>query len=147
MQLQNPRRYPESRARPLRPWLESLVASLAPMATSLAVRFVSDREMRRLNSRYRGKDYATDVLSFLGETDSPEPHLGDLVISVPTARRQAGRKGHGVERELRILILHGLLHLLGHDHETDDGEMERLEEKLRRRWLGATAVPPPEVSR
>ena len=64
-----------------------------------------------------------------------ERHLGDVVISVPAARRQAARLGHGVDVELRVLLLHGVLHCLGHDHETDDGSMERLELRLRRRWL------------
>ena len=131
--LQNPRRYPEAGARRHRPWLESLVADLAPAAESFVVRFVSDREMRRLNAAYRRQDRTTDVLSF---PDGDEPgHLGDVVISVPTARRQAAESGHTVERELRFLMLHGLLHCLGHDHETDGGAMERLERGLRRRWI------------
>ena len=60
--------------------------------------------------------------------------MGDILISVPTARRQAAEAGHPVEREIRILLLHGLLHCMGYDHETDDGAMERLERKLRRVW-------------
>jgi probable rRNA maturation factor len=149
--LQNPNRYPEAAARPLRPWLARLVAALASAeggSLSLGVRFASDREVRRANREFRGKDRPTDVLSFPGafpgdfpgETgparEPQEPrHLGDILISVPTARRQAAAAGHGVERELRLLVLHGLLHCLGHDHETDGGEMERLEARLRRRWL------------
>ncbi len=144
--LQNPCRYPEAGARRWRPWLSALVGELAPEAGSLAVRFVSDREMRRLNATYRQRDAATDVLSFPGD---PPPvtdawpaeewpaHLGDIAVSVPAARRQAEKLGHGIERELRILLLHGLLHCLGYDHETDDGTMERLEARLRRRWVGA----------
>ena len=92
---------------------------------------MSDREIRRLNATYRRQDRTTDVLSFLDEDDD----LGDVAISVPAARRQAAEGRHGVERELRILMLHGLLHCLGHDHETDDGTMERLERRLRRRWI------------
>ncbi|HSG39895.1 MAG TPA: rRNA maturation RNase YbeY, partial [Thermoanaerobaculia bacterium] len=94
-------------------------------------RFVSDREMRRVNREFRGKDKTTDVLSFPGE----EGHLGDVMIAVPTARRQAAEAGHGVDRELKVLLLHGVLHCLGHDHETDQGEMERLERRLRRTWI------------
>lgn len=151
VQLQNPCRYPEAGARRLRPWLEPLVAELAPAARSLAVRFTSDREMRRLNAAYRGRDQTTDVLSFPGELtarggeqpDDPrtpagpdgDAHLGDIAISVPAARRQAAERGHGVERELRILVLHGLLHCLGYDHETDDGTMESLERRLRSRHI------------
>jgi probable rRNA maturation factor len=131
--LQNPNRYPEAQARRLRPWLERLVAELAPEALSLGIRFSGDREMRRTNRQFRGKDKTTDVLSFPGE----EGHLGDILISVPTARRQAGSVGHPVERELKVLLLHGVLHCLGYDHETDQGEMERLEHRLRRRFLRA----------
>lgn len=129
--LQNPNRYPEAQVRRLRPWLERLVGEVAPQAESLGVRFAGDREVRRANRTWRGKDKATDVLSFPGE----EKHLGDILISVPTARRQAEAAGHPVERELKILLLHGLLHCLGYDHETDQGEMERVERRLRRRWL------------
>lgn len=129
--LQNPNHYPEAGARRLRPWLSSLLAALAPGAESLGVRFVGDREMRRVNRQFRGKDKPTDVLSFPGE----EGHLGDILISVPTARRQAAEAGHETGRELRTLMLHGVLHCLGHDHETDQGEMERLERRLRKTWL------------
>ena len=77
------------------------------------------------------------MLSFPGQ-DGPEGrHLGDVAISIPTARRQAGERGEPVEREVRTLILHGLLHCMGYDHENDDGEMGRLERRLRRRWLEA----------
>lgn len=129
--FQNPNRYPEAQARRLRPWLERLVGAVAPEAKSLGIRFSGDREMRRANRTWRGKDNSTDVLSFPGE----EGHLGDILISVPMARLQAGAAGHPVERELKILLLHGVLHCLGYDHETDQGEMERLERRLRRQWL------------
>lgn len=129
--LLNPNHYPEAGTRRLRPWLASLVADLAPEAESLGVRFVGDREMRRVNRQFRHHDKTTDVLSFPGDED----HLGDILISVPTARRQADTAGHGVDRELKTLLLHGVLHCLGYDHETDHGEMARLERKLRRTWL------------
>ncbi len=129
--LQNPCRYPEVGARSVRPWLTATVKVLAPRAASFAVRFVSDREMRRLNSAFRNQDRPTDVLSFPGD----EEDLGDVAISVPTATRQALRHDHSLARELRVLMLHGLLHCLGHDHENDDGEMERLERGLRRRLI------------
>jgi probable rRNA maturation factor len=136
LSLDNPRRYPEARRRDLAPWLLAVVGELAPEADSFAVRFTSDRAMRQLNRQYRGKDQPTDVLSFPGGAPSPEGrHLGDVVIAVPTARRQAAAAGHPTELELRVLLLHGVLHCLGHDHETDGGEMERLERRLRRRWL------------
>ena len=91
--------------------------------------------MRLLNSTYRDIDGATDVLSFPGESTPEGRHLGDLAIAVPVARRQAKELGHSAERELRCLLLHGVLHCLGHDHEADDGEMDSLELQLRARWV------------
>jgi probable rRNA maturation factor len=97
---------------------------------SVALCLVSDRAMRALNRRYRGKDAPTDVLSF--PSDAP---FGDIVISVDSAARQAKEAGHSTGREIRILFLHGYLHLLGYDHETDGGVMRRLERRLRRDLL------------
>lgn len=135
LSLQNARRYPEVGVRRLRPWLERLVEELAPDHASLGVRFTGDREMERINRKFRSREGTTDVLSFPGG-DSPEGrHLGDVLISVPAARRQAEAAGHAVERELRVLLIHGVLHCLGHDHEEDDGTMERLERRLRRRLV------------
>jgi rRNA maturation RNase YbeY len=131
LELQNPRRYPEAAARRLRPWLEALLAAVAPDAGELVVRFTGDAEVWRLNREFRRRDATTDVLSFPGVSG----RLGDVVVSVPQARRQAAARGHAAERELRLLVLHGVLHCLGHDHETDDGAMERLERRLRRRWV------------
>jgi probable rRNA maturation factor len=87
-----------------------------------------DAELRRLNAQFRGKDYATDVLSFPGS----DGHLGDLAISAARARVQAREFGHTTEQELRILMLHGVLHLLGMDHEIDAGRMARAEKRWRR---------------
>ncbi len=139
VQLDNPNRYREAGARRLRPWIEELVRQISrdPLST-LAVRFVSEREMRRLNREFRGKDRPTDVLSFPGEETVEGTHLGDIAVSVPTARRQALERGHSVERELAVLLLHGILHCLGYDHETDDGEMKELETRLRRRWVSSS---------
>jgi probable rRNA maturation factor len=135
--VQNPNRYPEGGARRLRPWLSRLLAELAPRADSFGVRFVGDRAMRRLNRGYRGKDRPTDVLSFPGGATPDGLHLGDVVVSVPTARRQAAEARRAAEREVRALVLHGVLHCLGHDHATDDGAMARLEAELARRWIDA----------
>ncbi|HEX4499071.1 MAG TPA: rRNA maturation RNase YbeY [Thermoanaerobaculia bacterium] len=137
--LLNPNRYAEAGTRRLLPWLDELVAAVAPQAASLGVRFVGDRAMRLTNRRFRAKDQTTDVLSFPGGDDG-DGHLGDILISVPAARRQAVEAGHAVDRELKILLLHGILHCLGHDHETDQGEMERLERRLRKRWLATEAT-------
>jgi probable rRNA maturation factor len=101
------------------------------------VAFVSDRHMRELNRRWRGKHGTTDVLSFPAEQDEFEKtegwSLGDVVISVEQAGRQADEHGLEFDEEVAQLILHGLLHLCGYDHERDDGEMNALELRLRRR--------------
>jgi probable rRNA maturation factor len=85
--------------------------------------------MRRLNRAYRRADRVTDVLSFPGEGTA----LGDIAIATGVARRQARAHGHDAAVEVRLLALHGLLHLLGYDHEADRGEMARVEDRLRRR--------------
>ncbi len=90
-----------------------------------------DRELRRLNRQFLGKDYPTDVLSFPAERG--EASLGQLAISEDRAREQAARFGHTVETEIQILMLHGLLHLLGMDHEADRGRMARAETRWRRK--------------
>lgn len=127
---------PRGEADPLRPWLEDLVRELAPEGDSFTVRFTDDAGIRRYNRDYRDQDEATDVLSFPGETTVEGRHLGDVLISVPTARRQAREAGQDIATEIRRLLLHGLLHCLGYDHETDDGTMDRLESRLTRRWIG-----------
>lgn len=96
----------------------------------VTVAIVSDATMRRLNRTYRGKDYATDVLSFPAEDPGV---LGDIAIASGVAMRQARRLGHPMVTELQVLALHGLLHLLGYDHENDRGEMARVEERLRKK--------------
>ena len=91
---------------------------------------VPDARVRALNRQYRRKDAPTDVLSFPADEKG---QLGDVVIAVGVARRQARQAGHSLQTELRVLALHGLLHLLGYDHEHDDGQMARLERRLRRK--------------
>jgi probable rRNA maturation factor len=94
----------------------------------------SDAELRRLNLKFLGKDHPTDVLSFPGpRPPAPGPHLGDIAISFPRARAQAGAFGHNTVQEIRILMLHGLLHLLGMDHTADGGRMARAEKRWRSR--------------
>ena len=107
-----------------------------PAEASATIAFVRDRRMRELNAAYRGKDRTTDVLSFPAGADPVEPrYLGDVVISTDTALRQAEQAGHSFEREVSELVIHGILHLCGYDHEADNGEMNRLERRLRRRLL------------
>jgi probable rRNA maturation factor len=94
----------------------------------------NDAELHRLNLQFLGHDYPTDVLSF----PSPAPAaLGDLAISVERAAEQAARHGHDTPAEIRILLLHGVLHLMGYDHETDKGRMRRAE----KRWRQALGLP------
>jgi probable rRNA maturation factor len=108
----------------------------------VSVLLTVDREMRRLNRQFRGQNKATDVLSFpacnsdhssANERSKRSRPRGDLAISVEIASQNADRMGHSLEEELKILILHGVLHLAGHDHEVDDGEMAALERKLRQK--------------
>jgi probable rRNA maturation factor len=91
----------------------------------------NDSRLRTLNRIYRGKDRPTDVLSF--EYAGVDGALGDIVISVDRALEQASAAGHSLQRELELLALHGALHVCGYDHETDHGEMNRVERRLRRR--------------
>ena len=133
----------------LEPFVRNLKRRLHLANRELNICFVDDGEIRRLNSLYRGKDKATDVLSFAWNDGGGRPghearrnlprrawgekanFLGEVVISVETARRNAAAEGHSTLNEIRWLILHGVLHLLGYDHERDQGEMTALELALR----------------
>ena len=99
--------------------------------------FVSDDTIRKLNRQFRGKNYSTDVLSFPSSAEpfeiDQQKQLGEVVISVQRAAAQARSNGLSFANEVKQLILHGLLHLSGYDHETDKGEMNRLELRLRKR--------------
>jgi probable rRNA maturation factor len=137
--------------RGLATWLAH--AAPAKARGEVTVALVSDARMRTLNRSYRNKDYATDVLSFpafggtvkagraggagrTGEGIAPPAvpnYLGDVVIATGVAQRQADEVGHPVGTEIKVLALHGLLHLLGYDHETDAGTMARLEARLRKK--------------
>jgi probable rRNA maturation factor len=134
------------------PGLAAWLCRAAPKRArgEVTVALVSDARIRALNRRYRSKDYATDVLSFpaaghnvaqpfraananaAGLKPCATNHLGDIVIATGVARRQARDLGHSLAVELRILALHGLLHLLGYDHERDRGQMRTLEQRLLR---------------
>lgn len=131
-------------ARGLVPWLTRVAPRRA--AGDVTIALVSDGRMRSLNRTFRGVDHATDVLSFPAFADAPHDSrsapasargstplaLGDIAIATGVATRQARAAGHTLGTELRVLALHGLLHLLGFDHETDDGRMARTERTLRR---------------
>ena len=147
----------DERGRPVRvPGLAAWLRRVAPARArgTLEVAIVSDARIRALNRAYRRKDYATDVLSFPAFAPDRDarasawqasgrrnplrvpfsrPILGEIVIARGVARRQAREAGHAEATELRVLALHGLLHLLGYDHERDDGRMARAEQRLRRK--------------
>ena len=105
----------------------------AGLKRGVDVLVTSDAEMKALNQRFRGKNSATDVLSFpVGEDKKiPQRLAGEIAISGDIARRNASALGHGAAEEVKILVLHGILHLRGYDHESDDGQMARREAKLR----------------
>jgi probable rRNA maturation factor len=121
--------------RRLRRTTEQLLTALGEGGASVSLTLVRDAEIRALNRAYRGKDRATDVLSFPLGPSAADPTrerlLGDVVISVDTAARQAADYDAPLEREIERLLIHGLLHLLGHDHE-QAGERERMEAEERR---------------
>lgn len=101
---------------------------------NVTIAFVSDRKMRELNKDFRGKNKTTDVLSFPFETDEfdeTDDFLGDIIISLEQAERQAAENNLETELEIKQLILHGILHLCGYDHETDNGDMNQRELELR----------------
>lgn len=143
--------------KPLEKFLQRVQKELGVADREVTICLVSDRQIAGMNERFRRKKGATDVLSFPAEkqwrrktgasngstrdkatkrpgrdSEREDPYLGDIAIAPETARRYAKKNGRTMENELRVLVLHGVLHLLGYDHETDRGEMHRLEQKLRR---------------
>lgn len=134
--------------RPLEMFLQGVQSELGLKRTEVTVAFVSDSEIAGMNETYRKKKGPTDVLSFPAEqragqrkiyrrgaenAEKRRVYLGDIAIAPATARRNAKKLGRSLSSELRILILHGVLHLMGYDHETDRGEMERFERRMRRK--------------
>jgi len=120
---------------------ETILREAGATRADLSLLLVGDRSMRRLNRVYRGKDRTTDVLAFPMRKVSPRVTrhgspvtsklLGDIVISLPQAARQAARAGHRLDREVAVLVIHGLLHLLGYDHERNVREARRMQRKER----------------
>jgi probable rRNA maturation factor len=108
------------------------LAAIGKSESSATIAFVSDNRIRELNRQFRDVDKATDVLSFPAD-DAEGMNLGDVAVSVETAATQAKENGLSLDEEIAQLILHGLLHLSGYDHETDNGEMNRVELRLRRK--------------
>jgi len=126
---------------------DATLGAIGKEGANLTVAFVRDRLIRDLNSKFRGNDRVTDVLSFPAEDERESAsavhfigsgisaHVGDIVVSTDTALRQANDAGHSFAREVDELVIHGVLHLCGYDHQTDRGQMNRLELKLRRKLL------------
>jgi probable rRNA maturation factor len=112
--------------------LASWLSKIAPAAArgDVCLALVSDARMKALNRQFRGKDQVTDVLSF---PTGARGFLGDVVIASGVAKQQAKVAGHSLNTEIRVLALHGLLHLLGYDHDADDGKMARVEARLRKK--------------
>jgi probable rRNA maturation factor len=143
----------DARGRTIEPGLSRWLTRIAPPRArgTVSIAVVTDQRVRMLNQRYRGIDRPTDVLSFPAQNRSPQRtrgtskqknalvclvadgFLGDIVIARGVARRQAREAGHPTSTEMKVLALHGLLHLLGYDHERDNGAMARLERRLRRK--------------
>ena len=126
------RKWPINRAS-IRNYLQRIWKHLGTsLQSEVTVVFLNDAQMQRYNRQYRKKDSSTDVLSFpVNEMLDGRHYLGDMLISLEKTSRQAAEKGHSMKKELEILLLHGVLHLMGYDHETDDGQMNRLEKRLR----------------
>jgi probable rRNA maturation factor len=125
----------QSEAAASRRLLTALRTATRRRTSGLTLLLAGDREVRTLNRRFLGHDRATDVLSFPagGELEPGTPYLGEIAVSLPRARVQARRARWPLRSEMALLLTHGYLHLLGHDHETDGGVMHRLEERLLRR--------------
>ena len=135
MILNRQRRIPVA-VKPLQDYLERVRKMLHFAPDSVTVQLISDSAMARLNRTFRNKQGSTDVLSFPANgasSASNAEYVGDIAISAETARRNARQFSRDLPVELRVLILHGMLHLAGYDHETDHGEMDRIERRLRRR--------------
>jgi probable rRNA maturation factor len=140
----NPQRELRVARPPLESFLRRVKKELGCSAAGVTVCLVSDAEISRMNVNFRKKKGPTDVLSFpaitrrrpskLRRRVKDSEFLGDIAISPATARRYAKKKGRTLASELRVLILHGVLHLLGYDHETDRGEMNKIELKLRKKF-------------
>ncbi len=137
IELINRQRARQISAKPLREFVARSLQLVERESHDVSIAFVTDPAIKKLNRQFRGKDYATDVLSFPNQAEpfesQNEKTLGEIVISVQRAAAQAKENGLSFSNEVEQLVLHGLLHLCGYDHETDDGEMNRLELKLRKK--------------
>ena len=137
IELINRQRARKINAKRWREFAEQALQTIDSTKQSVTIVFVGDAAIKKLNRQFRGKNYSTDVLSFPTKAEDFESdnqsHLGEVVISVERAAAQAKENGLTFSNEVEQLILHGLLHLSGYDHDTDNGEMSRLELRLRRK--------------
>jgi probable rRNA maturation factor len=142
IEVVNRQRRRKINAKQWREFGEETLQAIGASQRNATIVFVGDETIKKLNRQFLGKNYATDVLSFPSEAEPFEvengSQLGEVVLSVPRAMAQAKEHGLSFTHEVKQLILHGLLHLCGYDHETDHGEMNRLEMRLRKR-LGINA--------
>src|SRR5256885_11552689 len=134
----NRQRARKTNAKECRKFTERTLAAIRSESRDVTIVFVNDSAIRKLNKQFRDKDRVTDVLSFPTEPEQFENQssLGEIVIAIDRAAAQAKENGLPLQNEIEQLILHGLLHLCGYDHETDNGEMNRLELKLRKKLGG-----------
>ncbi|HEX7581130.1 MAG TPA: rRNA maturation RNase YbeY [Thermoanaerobaculia bacterium] len=125
-------------------WAAACLSAAGRRKGTMSVLLCGDRRMRTLNRVWRKKDRPTDVLAFPSGETGPAAFVGDVAIDLPYAERQASRLGNSLEREVQLLLAHGILHLLGHDHETDDGTMFALQRRLVCKVFGPgpDGVPP-----
>ena len=137
MKIHNNQKSVRLALRPLEQFFEKAAIQLKLKSDGAAIALVTDAEISRLNKKYRKKNKPTDVLSFPAQNSAKRPNknkfLGDIAIAPAVARRYAQKNGRSLQTELCILILHGILHLMGYDHETDRGQMDRIERQLRRK--------------
>ena len=143
MQVQDRQKRVKVYGRPVEALCCRVLQKLGKTGWALSVTFVGPKAMQTINHAYRGRNYPTDVLSFHypGETIDGIPFLGEIIVAPSVAWAQARDAAGGGEREVRKLLVHGILHLLGYDHETDDGEMNRLQQRIIRSSVFRDSVP------
>ena len=143
MQVQDRQKRVKVYGRPVEAFCCRVLQKLGKTGWALSVAFVGPKAMQAINQAYRGRNYPTDVLSFHypGETIDGIPFLGEIIVAPTVAWAQARDSAGGGEREVRKLLVHGILHLLGYDHETDHGEMNRLQQRIVRSSVFRDSAP------
>ena len=123
--------------------IQDLLVLLCEFESEVSIKFVGDTRMRHLNRDYRSDDRTTDVLAFAFRevVGPPSPMLGDVVVSIPMARRQAESFGHSLSEELARLLIHGVLHLVGYDHERSEADARSMKRKEMGLWKRVSPIP------